>query len=112
MRSTLSSQSARRVHAATPQHPWHAHRIPRPRMNHRIGPYEVDAVWPASRLVAELDGYAYHRHSRAFERDRVKANALQAAGFAVVRFTHRHVVREPAYVAATLARMLPPAYAG
>jgi very-short-patch-repair endonuclease len=75
-------------------------------MNAHVGRHEVDALWREARLAVELDGWAYHHHRDAFERDRVKANALAAAGVTVLRFTHDQVVRRPAEVAATLANML------
>jgi len=50
---------------------------------------EVDAVWPQWRLVAELDGYAFHGTRAAFERDRERDARLQLAGYRVLRFTHR-----------------------
>jgi very-short-patch-repair endonuclease len=80
--------------------------LPRPQMNTWIGDLEVDAVWPDRRLAVELDGWASHHHRRAFERDRVKSNALSAKGWTVLRYTHDAVVRRPAEVAAELAAML------
>ncbi len=68
-----------------------AHDIPRPITNARIGPYEVDAHWPAARLVAELDGFAAHGTRAAFERDRARDRALQATGHRVVRITWRQL---------------------
>ncbi len=37
------------------------HRLPRPEVNVQIGSYEVDFLWRAQRLVADTDGYRYHR---------------------------------------------------
>jgi very-short-patch-repair endonuclease len=83
-----------------------AHELPRPRMNVPLGGYEVDALWPAERLVVELDGYAHHSDRLAFERDRAKGNALSAASYVVLRFTYAQVARRPSEVAATVAHML------
>jgi very-short-patch-repair endonuclease len=80
--------------------------LPRPLVNHRIGPYEVDFVWPDHHLIVETDGWAAHGHRRAFERDRARDAALQAAGFRVVRFTYRQIHEQPLRVAAQLARLL------
>jgi very-short-patch-repair endonuclease len=80
--------------------------LPRPRMNAQVEGFEVDAVWPARRLAVELDGWAFHRDRRAFERDRTKANALTARGWTVLRYTHAAVVRRPAEVAVELAAIL------
>ena len=54
----------------------------------------------------EVDGYAYHSTRHAFERDRARDAALQAAGYRVVRFTWRQIVHEPHAVVAQLARLL------
>jgi very-short-patch-repair endonuclease/predicted transcriptional regulator of viral defense system len=80
--------------------------LPRPQTNRWIGDFEVDAVWPERRLAVELDGWAFHRDRHAFERDRIKANALIAKGWTVLRYTHDAVVRRPAEIAAQLAAML------
>jgi very-short-patch-repair endonuclease len=81
-------------------------RLPRPQTNVILGGYEVDLFWPDQRLVVEVDGYAYHSTRQAFERDRARDTALQAAGYRVVRFTWRQIVREPHAVVAQLARLL------
>ncbi|MBW8059091.1 MAG: DUF559 domain-containing protein [Solirubrobacterales bacterium] len=57
---------------------------------------EVDALWPGQRLIVELDGFAFHRHRAAFERDRARDAALQATGYRVVRLTHRRLEQEDA----------------
>nr|WP_221243151.1 DUF559 domain-containing protein [Conexibacter arvalis] len=80
--------------------------LPRPRLNHRVLRFEVDAVWPRERVAVELDGWAFHRHRRAFQRDREKGNALSAAGWTVLRFTHHDVAERPAAVATQLRRVL------
>jgi hypothetical protein len=48
---------------------------------------EVDLCWPTHRLIVELDGWETHRTRAAFEADRRRDAALQAAGWRVVRFT-------------------------
>jgi very-short-patch-repair endonuclease len=49
--------------------------------------HEVDALWPAQRIVVELDGFAYHRTRRDRERDAEKTADLELAGYRVVRLT-------------------------
>lgn len=66
--------------------------LPRPRTNAVVDGLEVDAVWQAARVAVELDGWEFHRHRRAFQRDREKANALALAGWTLLRFTHYDVV--------------------
>jgi hypothetical protein len=81
--------------------------LPQPLTNHRIGAYEVDAIWPERRLVVECDGYAYHGTRQAFERDRRRDAELLARGFRTVRLTYRDVTRRPGWV----QRMVSAAYA-
>jgi very-short-patch-repair endonuclease/predicted transcriptional regulator of viral defense system len=83
-----------------------AHDLPRPATNAHVAGYEVDAVWRSQHLAVELDGWEAHRTRRAFQRDRVKGNAIQAAGYALLRFTHADVVRRPGEVAADVAKQL------
>lgn len=80
--------------------------LPAPRMNARVAGYEVDALWPAQRLIVEIDGWRYHGTRQAFERDRRKDVALTAAGYRVVRITWRRLRHEPYAVAAELAVLL------
>ena len=61
--------------------------------------FEVDAFWPAHKLIVELDSWTFHRGRRAFERDRERSAALQAAGYRVVPVTWRRLTRQPADVA-------------
>jgi len=82
------------------------HRLPRPIVNARIGPYEVDFLWRESRLVVETDGFEYHGTRDAFERDRARDADLQARGYRVLRFTHRQLRQEPRTIAAPLRTLL------
>lgn len=74
--------------------------------NVEILDHEVDAFWPASHLVVELDGFAFHSHRAAFERDRARDIALTAAGYRVVRITHRQLDREAEILADQLKSLL------
>jgi hypothetical protein len=69
------------------------HDLPRPEVNQHIHGYEVDMLWRPQRLVAELDGRAYHEHS--FERDREKDAHLLAAGLTTIRVTWRRLTETP-----------------
>lgn len=82
--------------------------LPKPQTNAQLHGYEVDAVWPAAKLVVELDGYAYHRSPPAFQRDRERDVRLQLAGYRVLRFTHDDVTRRPQDVAAAVRAALAP----
>jgi very-short-patch-repair endonuclease len=68
--------------------------------------FEVDAFWPAHRLIVELDSWEFHRGRAAFERDRERDTILQAAGYRVIRVTWRKLHSQPAETAALLRRLL------
>lgn len=84
----------------------HDHRLPPPRTNVTVLGREADVVWPQAGLVVELDGWSFHHHRAAFERDRARDAAMQAAGYRVVRVTYRRLESEPAALAAQLRQLL------
>jgi very-short-patch-repair endonuclease len=75
-------------------------------VNERVGRHEVDFLWNEQRLVVEVDGFAYHAHRAAFERDRIRDAELQAAGYRVMRVTWRQIERRSEAVIARLAEAL------
>jgi very-short-patch-repair endonuclease len=79
-----------------------AHRLPRPNVNTHVEGFEVDCLWPAHRLIAELDGFATHGTRTAFENDRSRDRELQAAGYRVIRITWRQLADD----APTLTRQI------
>jgi very-short-patch-repair endonuclease len=82
------------------------HRQPRPEVNVRIGPYEVDFLWRDRRLVVEVDGWESHRTRSAFEEDRARDAQLKVLGYEVVRFTWRQVTDDPSGIVQTLRALL------
>ena len=80
--------------------------LPRPQTNVRVVGHEVDTLWRSERLIVEVDGYAYHSHREAFERDRRRDAELQAAGYRVLRVTWRRIASEPESLLVTLAQAL------
>lgn len=80
--------------------------LPRPRVNHTVGPYEIDFAWLEQRVLVEVDGWRAHGHRLAFERDRARDAELAAMGYVVLRFTWRQVRDTPLLVAAQVARAL------
>jgi len=80
--------------------------LPSPRTNTRVAGHEVDMLWPAARLVVEVDGYEHHGPQPAFERDRRRDGRLLAAGYRVLRVTWRQIVEEPERVIAVIAAAL------
>lgn len=83
-----------------------AARLPKPKVNARIGAHEVDFAWPDRRLIVEVDGYAFHATRAAVENDRRREGDLDAAGFEVLRCTWRQITREPEALLVRLARRL------
>jgi Protein of unknown function (DUF559)/Transcriptional regulator, AbiEi antitoxin len=68
--------------------------------------YKADFLWRAERLVVETDGRAFHSSRRAFEHDRLRDQRLTLAGYTVVRFTWRQLLREPGRVQAVVRDLL------
>lgn len=81
-------------------------RLPRPHMNARVGRFTVDAIWPKHKLIAEVDGFAFHSDRASFERDRARDAILLAQGYVVTRVTWRQITAEPTAVVARLAAAL------
>ncbi len=62
----------------------------------------VDCLWPAARLVVELDSRRHHADWEAAEADRARDAALLAAGLRTLRVTWRRLHSEPDRLAAEL----------
>ncbi|MCB0828299.1 MAG: DUF559 domain-containing protein [Solirubrobacterales bacterium] len=82
------------------------HGIELPAVNATVVGLEVDCLWRSSRLVVELDGYAFHHDRAAFESDRGRDLRLGAAGFSVLRFTYRMIEENPVGVATAVRSRL------
>jgi hypothetical protein len=82
------------------------HGIPAPAQNVLVLDHEVDALWPAAKLVVELDSWEHHGHRAAFERDRARDPKLLLAGYRTIRVTHRRLDDEPTQLAAELRALL------
>lgn len=67
---------------------------------------EVDVLWPAARLIVELDSWEFHRHRAAFQRDRARDSRLLVAGYRTIRVTHDRLDREAATLATELRQLL------
>lgn len=80
--------------------------LPAPAVNVAVAGFEVDTLWVPERVIVELDGFEFHRSRDAFERDRARDSALQAAGYRVLRVTFRRISREPEAIIAELRRLL------
>ncbi len=85
----------------------------------RIGPWEVnrdvisvagqarpDCRLRGTRLLVELDGWAFHSSPESFARDRQRQNALVSAGWLVLRFTWRDLTERHDQVVAEVRAAL------
>ncbi len=70
---------------------------------------EVDLLWRGSRLIVELDGWAFHRSRGSFEEDRRRTVDLQSDGYTVLRFTWRQIDQRSQWVTSCLRKALQPA---
>jgi hypothetical protein len=84
------------------------HGLPQPIQNPHVLGHEVDALWPAAKLVVELDSWEHHGHRTAFERDRARDPKLLIAGYRTIRVTHRRLDREAEQLAAEIRQLLAP----
>jgi very-short-patch-repair endonuclease len=71
-----------------------------------VNGFEVDFFWPDVGLVVETDGWRYHRTPAAQARDALRDQTHTASGLASLRFSHRQVKYEPAYVRGVLQRTM------
>jgi len=68
----------------------------------------LDVGYPHWKVALEADGYEAHSSLAAHDDDRVRGNELLLAGWSVAHFSHHHVLHRPAYVVATVMRLLRP----
>ncbi len=74
--------------------------LPTPVFHARVLGWEVDFLFVESGVVVECDGWETHGRDRdQFERDRQRDAEMVGAGYAVLRFTWRQVVRRHRWVA-------------
>jgi very-short-patch-repair endonuclease len=80
--------------------------LPQPEVNVALGPYIVDFLWRAERLVVEVDSYQFHGPRRSFEADHARDLDLESDDFEVMRFTRDQIVKQPEWVLVQLAQRL------
>jgi very-short-patch-repair endonuclease len=80
--------------------------LPHPRFNVRIGPYEVDVLWPVERVAIEADGYRHHDRRARFEGDRRKDAYLAAQGIRVIRLSWKQIAEQETHTAVVIAKVL------
>ena len=64
-------------------------------LGYPFGDGAIDLAFPASMVAVEVDGWAWHVDPARFTADRVKGNALVAAGWHVLRFTWAAITDHP-----------------
>jgi very-short-patch-repair endonuclease len=89
-----------------------AAKLPHPKTQEWIAGWPADFVWLDERLIVEVDGFKFHGHRQAFERDRRRDQAHITEGYRVIRVTWRQLCEEPIGVAVMIARALALAQAG
>ncbi|MGN6169331.1 MAG: DUF559 domain-containing protein [Solirubrobacteraceae bacterium] len=80
--------------------------LPEPQTQARIAGYTVDLLWPAERVVFEIDGYSFHTSRFAFDRDRRKDAALKSAGYDPNRLSRDQVMFESYAAVAAISSAL------
>jgi very-short-patch-repair endonuclease len=55
----------------------------------------VDFAFPESRVVVEVDGWAFHSDPEVFATDRKRQNAIALLGWQVLRFTWLDLTEYP-----------------
>jgi very-short-patch-repair endonuclease len=78
------------------------HGIPKPEVNVKVGPYTVDFLWRAERLVVEVDGYRYRSDRATFRSDRARGRELNRRGFELLRFADVELDEEPLAVVSSV----------
>lgn len=69
-------------------------------------PGRIDLAYPEAHLLIEADSRRWHSMAEAFEVDRRRDNLAMLAGWRVLRFTWRDVVKRPDYVVRLVAELL------
>jgi very-short-patch-repair endonuclease len=82
------------------------HGIPKPEVNVRVGPHEVDFLWRAEGLAVEVDGWKYHSDRATFRSDRARDRELGRRGLTVMRFADVELDEQPSAVAASVRARL------
>jgi hypothetical protein len=80
--------------------------LPIPEVNVTLGPYTVDFLWRAERVVVETDSFRTHGGALAFEEDRRRDLWLKAHGYEVLRVTDQALTDDPDGTASALRAII------
>jgi hypothetical protein len=67
------------------------HGLPAPVTNTYLFGYEIDVLYPAERVIVEVDGYEFHSDRHSFVRDRRRDAIMLAADYQTVRITEEQM---------------------
>ena len=82
------------------------HHLPIPEVNVRLGPFTVDFLWRAERVIVETDSFRTHGGALAFEEDRRRDLWLKTRGYEVVRVTDQALTADPVGTARALRAII------
>jgi hypothetical protein len=82
------------------------HDLPTPLINAKVGPYEVDALFPAERVIVELDSWKHHQTRTSFRNDRRRDGLTLSWGYVTIRITWERLEDEPEREAEQLKAIL------
>ena len=80
--------------------------LPTPETNVPLLGYVVDVLFPAEKVIVELDSWEFHRFRSNFESDRNRDADMLAAGFLTVRVTDERMNESPEQEASRLNTIL------
>jgi Transcriptional regulator, AbiEi antitoxin/Protein of unknown function (DUF559) len=80
--------------------------LPEPVMGQPLHEYVVDALFPAERVIIELDSWDFHKGKIAFETDRERDAETLARGYVTIRITWERIEQRPREEAARLHAIL------
>jgi hypothetical protein len=87
------------------------HGLPAPIMGQPLHGYIIDALFPAEKVIVELDGWEFHKNKIAFEDDRERDAEMLAHGYVTVRMTWERIHERPHKEARRLRTILEQAHA-
>jgi hypothetical protein len=80
--------------------------LPTPLTNISVLGHEVDVLFPAERVIVEIDSWEFHRFRNSFEDDRNRDADLLAGDFVTIRLTDERMKQTPEHEAARLHKIL------
>jgi hypothetical protein len=82
------------------------YRLPIPLTEYWFHGFRVDAIYPAHRLIIELDSWEFHSNPLQFERDRMRDAVAIKHGHDTLRITWKRMTEHPRQLAGELRALL------